>query len=373
MLKEVANDIVKDLARVYDTQDTFISLYLDVSRGIDWDYISHREKQIVPLLKSDRYLLESFNINLAKIKSLLNKDISFEIAKNKYKSIAIFRSEPMNYFTALGIPHEIKNSLIVDTSPYIRPLAQLIDELENYAIVLMDTHQAKLFLVSLGAVKDRKRLIAHIMNKHKKGGWSQMRFQRLREEAIEQFQKTVLEALGKFVVEEQITGIILAGPGGAKLQFKKELPHILANIVLAELDYPMDLPPQKLVEAATGEVVKKEHEKSAKAVETLRSEILKGGEAVYGISETVKATRDGRAELLILSKDLKVRGWICEHCQVVEVGKKDRCPNCNNKTSEVDVLEEILEFAERTGAKIEFVGDNPLLEELGGVGALLRY
>jgi peptide chain release factor subunit 1 len=373
MLQEVNNNVVKYLASIYDTRDTFISLYLDVSHGIDWNYISHREKKIIPVLKSDKYLLENFNINLEKIKSLLNKEISFEIAKNKYRGVAIFRSESMNFFTALGIPYEINNSFIVDTSPYIRPLAQLIDELENYAIILMDTNQAKLFLVSLGAVKDRKRLIAHIMNKHKKGGWSQMRFQRLREEAIEQFQKTVLEALGKFVVDEQITGIILAGPGEAKLQFKKELPRMLADIVLTELDYPMDLPPQKLVETATDEVIKREHEKSAKAVETLRNEILKGGEAVYGIAETVKATREGRAELLILSKEMKVRGWICEHCQVVEVGKKDKCPYCNNKTSEVDVLEEILEFAERTGANIEFVGDNPLLEELGGVGALLRY
>ena len=97
------------------------------------------------------------------------------------------------------------------------------------------------------------------------------------------------------------------------------------------------------------------------------------GKAVFGITETVNATRDGKAELLVLSKRLKPRGWICEHCQVVEVGVKSRCPYCNHETSEVDVLEEILEFAERTGAHIEFVGDNPVLEELGGVGALLRY
>jgi peptide subunit release factor 1 (eRF1) len=58
---------------------------------------------------------------------------------------------------------------------------------------------------------------------------------------------------------------------------------------------------------------------------------------------------------------------------VVEVGSKARCPYCDHVTSEVDVLEEILEFAKRSGSNIEFVGDNPILEELGGVGALLRY
>jgi peptide chain release factor subunit 1 len=200
-----------------------------------------------------------------------------------------------------------------------------------------------------------------------------MRFARLRLEAIEQFQKKVIEAFDKFISDEKIIGLVLAGPGEAKLHFKKELPQRLQKMILTELDYPMDLPFEKLIETASEEVAKSERKRSAEAVNKLRNEILKGGPAVYGIKDTVSATRDGKAELLILSKELKPRGWICEHCQVVEVGSKKRCPYCNNKTSEVDVLEEILEFAERSGTHIEFVGDNPTLEELGGVGAILRY
>jgi peptide chain release factor subunit 1 len=373
MLQKVTNDMIKELASIYDVQDTFVSLYLNVTRGVDWKYIAFREKQIYSVLKTDKYLLESFIENIDEIKKMMKKEMNEDIAREHFNGIAIFFSKKMNFFMAIGFPHEIKNSMIVDTSPYIRPLVQLVDEWENYALILIDTNQAKLFLVSLGGVKDRKRLVANIMNKHKKGGWSQMRFQRLRQEAIEHFQKTVIEALDKFVIDEKIVGIVLAGPGETKIQFKRALPQVLAEYIMAELDYPMDLPPQKLVEAATLEVAKKEREKSAEAVELLKNEILKGGLAVYGINETVNATRDGKAELLILSKELKPRGWICEHCQVVEVGSKKVCPICNNKTSEVDVLEEILEFAERTGTNIEFVDDNPILEELGGVGALLRY
>jgi peptide chain release factor subunit 1 len=230
-----------------------------------------------------------------------------------------------------------------------------------------------MFSISLGAVNDQKHLAAHIMNKHKKGGWSQMRFQRLRREAIDQFQKKVSEALEKFIEDEKIVGLVLAGPGEAKHHFKKELPHRLVELVLAEMDYQMDSPTEKLIEAATMEVAKLERQESARAVQQLRNEILRGGNAVYGIKETVRATREGKAEQLIISKELKPRGWICEHCQVVELGMKKICPYCNNKTSEVDVLEEILEFAERTGTNIEFVGENPMLEDLGGVGAILRY
>jgi peptide subunit release factor 1 (eRF1) len=41
--------------------------------------------------------------------------------------------------------------------------------------------------------------------------------------------------------------------------------------------------------------------------------------------------------------------------------------------SQVDVIEEIIEFAQRTDTKIEFVDNNPILQELGGVGGLLRF
>jgi peptide subunit release factor 1 (eRF1) len=37
------------------------------------------------------------------------------------------------------------------------------------------------------------------------------------------------------------------------------------------------------------------------------------------------------------------------------------------------VIEEIIEFAERTGTKIEFVDNNQILQELGGVGGLLCF
>ncbi len=105
----------------------------------------------------------------------------------------------------------------------------------------------------------------------------------------------------------------------------------------------------------------------------LRAEILRNDLAVYGLKETSEAVINGQIELLLASKGYKIKGWICEKCQVVDSGVKDRCPYCGNKTSEVDVIEEIIEFARRRDTKIEFVEDNPILDELGGVGGLLRY
>jgi peptide chain release factor subunit 1 len=373
VLQEVDDKIVKELASIYDDYDTFISLYLDVTHGIDWKFIERRQRQIESVFKTRKELLKTFQKNMLKLEPILKQDVPNDIARNKYHGVAIFISEKLGYLKAIGLPRAVDNTMIVDTSPYIRHLAQLLDDWEEYAMVLIDNHQASLFVITMGAIKDKAKLATHIINKHKKGGWSQMRFSRLRKEAIDKFQKKVVEALEKFIEDDDIVGIILAGPGGAKDQFKKELPHRLNQLVIGEYDYDMDIPLEKLVEATSEEVWKREQAESNEAVIRLKNEILKGGRAVFGITETVNASREGKVELLILSEKFKPRGWICEHCQVVEVGTKARCPYCDHITSEVDVLEEILEFAERSGSNIEFVGDNPILDELGGVGALLRY
>lgn len=105
----------------------------------------------------------------------------------------------------------------------------------------------------------------------------------------------------------------------------------------------------------------------------MKEEILKHGLAVCGLKDTIEAVKNGHLELLLVSKGYKQRGWICEKCQLVDSYLTDKCSNCGGKVSQVDVIEEIIEFAERTGTKIEFVDNNPILQELGGVGGLLRF
>jgi peptide chain release factor subunit 1 len=119
-------------------------------------------------------------------------------------------------------------------------------------------------------------------------------------------------------------------------------------------------------------VSEKEKKESSLNVQSLKEEILKDGLAVYGIKETLTAAKNGQIELLIVEKDFKKPGWICEKCQTVEVGKKTSCPYCGKTASNVDIIEEIIEFAERTDADIEF-SDDEVLKNIGHIGAILRY
>ena len=351
------NELVRELSEIYDSdsRDTFVTLYL--KRDADSKFFERRIKACKSVLKHEE--LKNFIATLDEINTVLKKNIG--------ENIAIFASHKHNYLKYTNLPVKVENLLIVDSSPYLRPLARILDEWESFTLVLVNSNYAKIFSISLGKVEDTKSLSADIMNKHKKGGWSQARFNRLRKGAINEFLSEVIEALQKRADEH----VIIAGPGQAKVQLKEMLPKNLQERLVQLIDIDIN-DERELLKESISLISDDEKQRSREAVQRLKEEILKDGLAVYGVEETLEAVKNGQVELLIIQKDFKIRGRICENCQVVNTGNKKTCPYCGKKTSGVDVLEEILEFAERTDAKIEFTDDEEI-SNLGHVGAILRF
>ena len=149
------------------------------------------------------------------------------------------------------------------------------------------------------------------------------------------------------------------------------LPKDIKDRVVDIIDINVD-DEQKLLKESIYLISEREQMKSQEAVHHLKEEILKDGLAVYGLEETLNAVKNGQVDLLIIEKDYKLQGWICENCQLINKGNKRTCPYCGKKTSKVDVLEEILEFAQRTDAEVEFTDDEEIAN-LGHVGGILRF
>ncbi len=350
-------ELIRELSEIYDSdsEDTFISLF--INKNTYRKFIDRRIKACRFILKGN--ILNNFNKTI--------EDIEGKIKDMSSSNFVIFASNKNNFLRYTSLSVKLQDLLIVDTSPYIRPLARIQDEWESFTLVLLSSNKAKIFSVSIGKVDDMKKLSTDIINKHKKGGWSQARFNRIRKGAIAAFLSEVAKALQKLSNDS----MIIAGPGTIKNQFIDFLPKELKDKIVDVIDISIDNE-QKLLKESFQLIADKEQRESDEAVKQLKQEILKDGLAVYGLVETLEAVKNGLVDLLIIQKDYKTRGWICENCQVVKAGVSKSCPYCGNKTSEVDIIEEILEFAERTHANIEFT-DGEEIADLGHVGAILRY
>jgi peptide chain release factor subunit 1 len=356
-MAEVLDGLVKELSEIYDedSKNSFISLYKEKDSSMK--YFEKRQKACKMVLTTEEK--EYFSKTLDEINSFFKKNTHFQGA--------IFASKKYSYFKAIPLDIRITNTFIVDSSPYIRLLARILDEWESFTLLLLNSNYSKIYSISLGRVIDKKTLSSDIMNKHKKGGWSQARFQRLRKGAIQSFFSEVEKALNK-IADKQI---VLAGPGQAKLHFRDYISPKLEKKIIATIDISID-DEKELLKESINIVSDLEKNKSHDATKQLKEEILKDGLAAYGIQDTLKAVKNGQVELLIVEKNYKKKGFICEKCQVLKVGSIKKCPSCGGIVSEVDVIEEIIEFGNRTDVRIEFTDDEEI-SNLGHVGAILRY
>ena len=364
---------IRELASVYDedSDDSYVTVFIDLLDKNWKKFIDQRYRNCMKALhgRSDlrRNMEKTFDRLMERLERLPHV--------NQERGLALVGSEKNGFYRIYQLSVPPQNMLIVDSSPYIKPLALLQDEWEEFALVFIDGTSAQIYVLGARQIEETKELETDVMGRHKKGGWSQMRFNRLRKEAVDKFYKMVTHDLVEVLSEEtSIVSIILAGPGKGKKELEEYLPHDLKEKVSHVLDMDKNITQAEMIRNTTDIVHQDEKIIGSTSVDLLQKLILTGGPAIYGLESVTDAARNGIVKELFILKGMPIPGWICENCQAVEKGvKRTSCPYCKGPTSQVDVVEEIIEFVLRGGGELEFIDESPYLEKLGGVGAILRY
>ena len=222
MLVDLKEMEIKKLSEIYDpgSRESFVSLYMNLEKTNE-RFVERRKMACRSVLKENRELMENFD------KTMLNieKYLSINDREHGQKGLAIFASNEHDFFKAYKLGMPVEDMMVVNTSPYIRPIIKLIEDYETLGLVILDNHRARIYVVSSGRIEDKNKLARDIMNKHKKGGMSQARFQRLRRGAIEHFMTEVLDEMVRLFSKDNVVKIVIAGPGNAKILLMDFLPN----------------------------------------------------------------------------------------------------------------------------------------------------
>ena len=104
-----------------------------------------------------------------------------------------------------------------------------------------------------------------------------------------------------------------------------------------------------------------------------KDEAGRNGRAASGWEETLEAASDGRVECLVFQEGVERSAWQCAACGRVSV-KGGRCPLDG---MEMEQRDEGLDLAVHQvlahGGQVLALRDQPDLEPVGGIAALLRY
>ena len=273
------------------------------------------------------------------------------------------------------------------------PLREIIEEKEIYGLIVLDAKEANIGFLKGKQIEQVKKMDSTVPGKTVKGGMSQGRYDRIREDALNEFFTKVADAAGEiFLKEKNLKGIIIGGPGPNKENFYKEkyLNYMLQNKVLGvkDIGYTGEEGLEELVERSLDllehAAVVKERELTSK----LFSELKTGGNVVYGLDEVKHAIEVAAVDQLLVSEDFNYV-HVKLKCQNNHADEKDlprhliekqKCVECGqqmNVQEEHEIVDDLVEQATKAGASVEYISINTpegrQFREIGGIAAFLRY
>ena len=241
-----------------------------------------------------------------------------------------------------------------------------------------------------------------VAGKHRQGGQSAKRFQKLREMELSYFYNRVAQTTREYFIDiYPVKGLIISGPGPTKEDFinGNYLEYRLQNNIINTIDAGY----------SGAEGIREAFAKSAdilgsfrlveerKMIEDLFREInTNTGKGSYGLQEVIEYLKNNVVKTVLITDNtnlhrVEAKCKRCNHIQedIVErplvIPKKTEyknnpCPECKAMDTEVneqDVVDYLQIIAAKTGSQLEVISGSAehgnMLSSLGKVGAILRY
>jgi len=300
-------------------------------------------------------------------------------------------------------PKDLKTFLYrCDDHFHVDILKDMLKDDNLVGFLAIDAKDAGWGLLHGDKIEVLKETGSGVAGKHRQGGQSAKRFQKLREMELTYFFNRVADITKEFFIDiYPIKGLIISGPGPTKEEFinNNYLEYRLQDMVLATIDASYS-GSEGIREAfaKSGEILSDYRMvEEKKIVEELFKHINSNtGLGAYGMKEVINYLKNNVADKIIVTDDTNLYRieCKCKKCQniqedIVELPKviprktellNASCPNCKSTDSEVsqqDIVDYLALLATKTGTVIEVVSGKAehgtMLSSIGKIGAILRY
>jgi peptide chain release factor subunit 1 len=131
---------IRGLAEVRDEKDVFLSVYLPTAsreeEAENRSFVARRSRAMEEALPAD--LKASFRETMSTVEDLLfSRPIPGERGR------IVFASAPAPLLRAYRIGIDPGRAMVLDTSPFLLPLAKLRDDYLDYGLLLLDSKEAR--------------------------------------------------------------------------------------------------------------------------------------------------------------------------------------------------------------------------------------
>ena len=282
-------------------------------------------------------------------------------------------------------------------------LRDLLSEKKTYGILVLDSSGASYATLKGSRLEIVQEITSGIPGKHRAGGQSAARFQRLREAKVQDYFKRVGKHANELFMQiPDLESIIIGGPGPTKQDFEKEdyLHYTLKEKIMATIDtaYVGDQGVKEVMKQSPELLRRVRYIEEKKIIQKFLYEIAHDtGLATYGEDEVRKNLKMGTVKTLLLSEDLEVvrvtfRCNVCDYINQETMKQQtflnlkstnaQTCPKCSESTiyvaEEKDLIDSLVELAEQSRSDVEIISTETeegvmLKDSFGSIAAILRF
>ena len=396
---------LEELKKCRGKHTELISLYVPPSKQI-FDVISYlrneySQSQNIKSKTTMKNVLSAIESIMSRLKTFKQPPPNGLAMFVGHKSIGADKTDMVAYIIEPPMPI-ITFLYRCDSEFYTEPLEAMLSEKEIYGLLLIDRRECTIGMLRGSRVEMLRSMTSQVPGKHGRGGQSQRRFERLTEIAAhEWFVKCGERASDIFLAEPKLKGILVGGPGPTKQYFVNEsyLHYEIQNKIIDTFDtgYTDEFGLRELVANAADKMTDLKISQEKKIMKRFLSEVTKTEKslAVYGEHQVRKSLEMGVVEILLLSEDVRkyrmtMKCQSCGYTQEKTIREEDvdnfappPCPTCKTSnllevTKKIDLVDELSDLAEKTGATVKLISRNSeegesLYTAFSGLAGILRY
>lgn len=298
------------------------------------------------------------------------------------RGLALFSCQADDFFRSFWLAVPVRSRARLLDSPFVKPLANLLNAYGHFGIALVDKQRARLLHLHLGELLDETSIEGEEVRHTKRGGGSQAAGRRggsagqsrHTDELAERNLRAAADTAARFFQSHGVRRVLLSGTEGTLAYFREALPKAVQSLIVGSFPMDIEAPAQEVTAKALEVAQAAESERVGRLVDQVVTASAKQADGVIGLEDTLEAAREGRVQTLVVVSGLRLPGLRCTGCGYVTSHRPERCPYCQAEMQSIpDAVELAIRHVLKSGGEVEIVQPQDELEGAGGIGALLRY
>lgn len=291
--------------------------------------------------------------------------------------LVVYACGAIDLFEAIRLPRPVDTRAVIDDSPFIEPLAELVG-LGSWFVVLVNRQTGRMFIGDRERLDEADAIVDDVHGQHKQGGRSQARYQRSVDEDVQDHLRNVAEAAFEHFKRAPFDHLLLGGPSETLADFEPKLHAYLQERLAGRIEVDVENSNvDEVYAAAYPRIVEHERARERQALDRLREGVSTGGRGVAGLEHVLEALNERRVAILLLEPGAEAPGCTCPQCGLVWPLDGGACPadgtalDCRS-----NVVESAVELALVQRAEVLVIRDEDHQRELqshGEIAAVLRF